>query len=114
MSGDEVNKVAAGLNPAANATLVTACFPGIVSAVETARLSPLEPLAKAYQRAVPEHPADDGLFGPRSMVWRVNRDRCFPLAGMRSLMVQALHPLAMAGAAQHSHWRPDPLGRPAP
>jgi uncharacterized protein (DUF2236 family) len=79
--------------------------------METARLSPLEPLARAYQRAVPEHPRDDGLFGPRSIVWRVNRDRCFPLAGMRSLMVQALHPLAMAGVAQHSSWRQDPFGR---
>ncbi|OLC49030.1 MAG: hypothetical protein AUH80_01965 [Chloroflexi bacterium 13_1_40CM_4_65_16] len=74
-------------------------------------MSPLEPLARAYQRAVPEHPRDDGLFGPRSMVWRVNRDRSFPLAGMRSLMVQALHPLAMAGVAQHSNWRQDPFGR---
>jgi uncharacterized protein (DUF2236 family) len=45
------------------------------------------------------------------MVWRVNRDRCFPLAGMRSLMIQALHPLAMAGVAQHSNWRQDPFGR---
>jgi uncharacterized protein (DUF2236 family) len=79
--------------------------------METARLDPLEPLAKAYVRAVPEHPADDGLFGPRSVVWRVNRDRCFPLAGMRSLMIQALHPLAMAGVAQHSTWKQDPFGR---
>ena len=79
--------------------------------MDTARLSPLEPLARAYQRSVPEHPADDGLFGPRSMVWRVNRDRSFPLAGIRSLMVQALHPLAMAGVAQHSSWRQDPFGR---
>src|SRR5438132_11788442 len=79
--------------------------------VDTARLSPLEPLAKAYQRAVPEDPVDDGLFGPRSLVWRVNRDRCFPLAAIRSLMVQALHPLAMAGVAQHSTWRQDPFGR---
>jgi len=62
-------------------------------------------------RAVPDDPADGGLFGPRSMVWRVNRDRSFPLAGMRSLMVQALHPLAMAGVAQHSAWRRDPFGR---
>src|SRR5436305_331743 len=30
---------------------------------------------------------------------------------MRSLMVQALHPLAMAGVAQHSNWRQDPFGR---
>lgn len=79
--------------------------------METARLDPLGPLAKAYVRAVPEHPADDGLFGPRSVVWRVNRDRCFPLAGMRSLMIQALHPLAMAGVAQHSTWKQDPFGR---
>jgi uncharacterized protein (DUF2236 family) len=79
--------------------------------MDTARLSPLEPLARAYERAVPEHPADDGLFGPRSVVWRVNRDRSFPLAGMRSLMMQALHPLAMAGVAQHSTWKQDPFGR---
>jgi uncharacterized protein (DUF2236 family) len=79
--------------------------------VDTARLSPLEPLAKAYERAVLENPKDDGLFGPRSVVWRVNRDRCFPLAGMRSLMIQALHPLAMAGVDQHSTWRRDPFGR---
>ncbi len=79
--------------------------------MDTARLSPLESLARAYARAVPEKPADDGLFGPRSIVWRVNRDRCFPLAGMRSLMVQALHPLAMAGVAQHSTWKQDPFGR---
>ena len=87
------------------------CNPGIVSPVDTARVSPLDALAKAYERAVPAHPADDGLFGPRSIVWRVNRDRSFPLAGMRSLMVQALHPLAMAGVAQHSNWRQDPFGR---
>jgi uncharacterized protein (DUF2236 family) len=79
--------------------------------METARLDPLEPLAKAYVRAVPEDPADDGLFGPRSAVWRLNRDRGFPLAGMRSLMLQALHPLAMAGVAQHSTWKQDPFGR---
>jgi uncharacterized protein (DUF2236 family) len=79
--------------------------------VDTARVSPLEPLARAYVRAVPEHPADDGLFGPQSVVWRVHRDRSFPLAGMRSLMLQALHPLAMAGVAQHSTWRQDPFGR---
>jgi len=76
-----------------------------------ARLQIMAPLARAYARSVPEHPADAGLFGPRSLVWRVNRDRSFPLAGMRSLMVQALHPLAMAGVADHSDWRRDPFGR---
>jgi len=71
----------------------------------------LEPLARALTRSVAERPADDGLFGPRSVVWRVHRDRSFALAGLRSLMVQALHPLAMAGVAQHSNWQQDPMGR---
>jgi uncharacterized protein (DUF2236 family) len=41
----------------------------------------------------------------------VHRDRSFLIAGIRALMVQALHPLAMAGVAQHSDWRRDPFGR---
>jgi uncharacterized protein (DUF2236 family) len=84
----------------------------VAVAMDTARRSdPFEGLARAYVRAVPQHPADDGLFGPRSVVWRVNRDRSFPLSAMRSLMMQALHPLAMAGVAQHSTWKQDPFGR---
>ena len=34
-----------------------------------------------------------------------------PVAGLRALMLQALHPLAMAGVDQHSNWRADPVGR---
>jgi uncharacterized protein (DUF2236 family) len=71
----------------------------------------MTPLAGAYARSVPERPADAGLFGPDSLAWRVHRDRSFPLAAIRSLMVQALHPLAMAGVAQHSDWKRDPFGR---
>lgn len=75
------------------------------------RLEMMAPLAGAYAHSVPERPADAGLFGPRSLVWRVHRDRSFPLAGVRSLMVQALHPLAMAGVVQHSDWKRDPFVR---
>lgn len=71
----------------------------------------LGPLAENLARSVPEHPADDGLFGPRSLAWRVHRDRSFPVAGVRSLLMQALHPLAMAGVAHHSRWRDDPATR---
>jgi uncharacterized protein (DUF2236 family) len=74
-------------------------------------LTPLQPLARALRAAVPERPADDGLFGPGSVVWRLHRDRSFPVASIRSLMLQALHPLAMAGVAEHSDWRRDPFGR---
>jgi uncharacterized protein (DUF2236 family) len=71
----------------------------------------MDPLARAFGRSVPVEPKDGGLFGPNSLVWRVHRDRSFPLAAIRSLMIQALHPLAMAGVAQHSSWRQDPYGR---
>jgi uncharacterized protein (DUF2236 family) len=60
---------------------------------------------------VPEHPADDGFFGPGSVTWRLSTDLSSPIAGLRALTVQALHPLAMAGVDQHSDWRSDPVGR---
>ena len=60
---------------------------------------------------MPETPADEGLFGPGSVTWRVNTDPGWPIMSLRALMVQALHPLAMAGVDQHSDWRQDPVGR---
>jgi uncharacterized protein (DUF2236 family) len=67
--------------------------------------------AAAFVSSVPEVPADDGYFGPASVTWRLNGDLSAPVAGLRSLLVQALHPLAMAGVDQHSDWRADPAGR---
>jgi uncharacterized protein (DUF2236 family) len=67
--------------------------------------------AAAFIAGVPEHPADDGFFGPASVTWRVRGDLSAPVAGLRALLVQALHPLAMAGVDQHSNWRADPVGR---
>ncbi len=61
--------------------------------------------------AIPENPADEGLFGPGSVSWRVGTDLGSSVGGLRALMVQALHPLAMAGVDQHSGWRQDPVGR---
>ena len=71
----------------------------------------VERAAAAFAASVPEHPADDGYFGAASVTWRLNGDLSAPLAGLRSLLVQALHPLAMAGVDQHSDWRADPAGR---
>ena len=45
------------------------------------------------------------------MAWRVSADLSSPVAGLRALHLQALHPLAMAGVDQHSDWRQDPVGR---
>ena len=71
----------------------------------------VERSAAAYASSVPEHPADDGFFGPGSVTWRLTTDLSSPIAGLRALTVQALHPLAMAGVDQHSDWRSDPVGR---
>jgi uncharacterized protein (DUF2236 family) len=60
---------------------------------------------------VPEGAGDDGFFGPASVTWRMSADLASPVAGLRSLLMQALHPLAMAGVDQHSGWRRDPAGR---
>ena len=54
---------------------------------------------------------DLGLYGPDSVVWRVHGDSSMLIGGLRSLMLQTLHPLAMAGVAEHSDYKNDPWGR---
>jgi uncharacterized protein (DUF2236 family) len=71
----------------------------------------IERSAAVYVSGVPQDAADDGFFGPGSVAWRVSADLASPVAGLRSLLMQALHPLAMAGVDQHSGWRRDPVGR---
>ncbi len=60
-----------------------------------------------------ENPAGDpGLFGPDSLCWRVHGD--FPsmlCGGISALMLQMMHPLALAGVWDHSTFRDDMLGR---
>ncbi|MGH7358571.1 MAG: oxygenase MpaB family protein, partial [Candidatus Rokuibacteriota bacterium] len=56
-------------------------------------------------------PPDPGLFGPGSVTWRVHADLSMFVGGLRALLVQTLHPRAMAAVAEHSSYREDPLGR---
>ena len=59
-----------------------------------------------------ESPAGDpGLFGPDSVAWRVGADAAMLIGGVRALLMQTVHPLAMAGIAEHSDYRTDPWGR---
>jgi uncharacterized protein (DUF2236 family) len=67
--------------------------------------------AAAFAACIPSDPADDGFFGPASVTWRVHSDLSAPVSGLRALLLQALHPLAMAGVDQHSAWRADPGDR---
>ena len=54
---------------------------------------------------------DAGFFPEGSAVWEVHRDISTLVAGPRALLVQALHPGAMAGVHDHSRYREDPFGR---
>ena len=53
-------------------------------------------VAAAFVAGVPVQPEDDGFFEPCSLTWRLTGDVSGLVAGMRSLLMQALHPLAMA------------------
>lgn len=49
---------------------------------------------------------DPGLFGPQSVVWKVHADfSAMMVGGLSSLMIQALHPRALAAVWDHSNFR---------
>lgn len=55
---------------------------------------------------------DDGLFGPNSAVWAVHGDfTTMMIGGVSSLLLQMLHPAALAGVWDHSNFRQDMHGR---
>jgi uncharacterized protein (DUF2236 family) len=55
---------------------------------------------------------DQAFFAPGSIVRTVHSDLpAMLIGGLAALFLQMLHPLAMAGVAQHSNYRKDPLGR---
>ena len=52
-----------------------------------------------------------GWFGPQSAAWKIHQDPCLLIGGIAALFCQVLHPLAMAGVAEHSSYETDPFGR---
>ena len=64
------------------------------------------------------HPVGDpGLFGPKSVTWQVHAHfASMMVGGLSSLLIQAMHPGALAGVWDHSNFRDDlkaRLGRTA-
>jgi uncharacterized protein (DUF2236 family) len=54
----------------------------------------------------------NGLFGPRSVAWRVHGDvTSMMVGGVASLLLQMLHPSVLAGVWDHSNFRADMHGR---
>ena len=54
----------------------------------------------------------DGLFGPKSVAWRVHGDvTSMMVGGVAGLLLQMLHPAVLAGVWDHSKFRDDMHGR---
>src|SRR5262245_25714262 len=52
-----------------------------------------------------------GIFGPASVIWRINRETVIFLAAGRAVLLQLAHPWVAAAIAQHSRTLADPVGR---
>jgi uncharacterized protein (DUF2236 family) len=66
--------------------------------------------------AVSDRPAtvrghDGGVLGPYPVAWTVVGHPAALVGGLRALIIQSLHPLAMAGVAEHSDYRRRSLER---
>jgi uncharacterized protein (DUF2236 family) len=53
----------------------------------------------------------EGVFGPRSMTWHVDREAAIFLGAGRALLLQLAHPWVAAAIGQHSDAFADPVGR---
>ena len=95
----------------ASGTAVGVASPLLVGPLRAA-LAPLgtDPAELAAPATDDDH-GDPGWFGPDSVAWRVHADHSLLVAGIAAFTLQALHPLAMAGVAEHSAFSDDFLGR---
>lgn len=53
----------------------------------------------------------EGVFGPRSLTWRVDRESALFLGAGRALLLQLAHPWVATAISQHSTTLADPIGR---
>jgi uncharacterized protein (DUF2236 family) len=53
----------------------------------------------------------EGVFGPASLTWRIDREAAVFLGAGRALLLQLAHPWVAAAIAEHSRTFADPIGR---
>ncbi|HUQ56632.1 oxygenase MpaB family protein [Lentzea sp.] len=68
------------------------------------------PDREKHARRIHETPGER-LFADDRPIRHVHADHAMFIGGLRALLLQSLHPLAMAAVAQHSDYRTDPWGR---
>lgn len=80
--------------------------------IRTALAARLRDLVGSGQMDLSRPPGDPGLFAPGSPAWRVHGDfSAMMIGGISALLLQMLHPLALAGVWDHSRFRDDRIGR---
>ncbi|HYP45513.1 MAG TPA: oxygenase MpaB family protein, partial [Propionibacteriaceae bacterium] len=57
------------------------------------------------------HTPGERWFSPQDAIWRVHADTSMFIGGIRALLLQSMHPVAMLGVSEHSGFRSDPWGR---
>jgi uncharacterized protein (DUF2236 family) len=55
--------------------------------------------------------ATEGVFGPRSLTWQIDRESAIFFGAGRALLLQLAHPWVAAAIEQHSDTFADPVGR---
>ena len=68
----------------------------------------LETLLAGLSRSAEPH---EGLFGPRSISWKINRESALFLAAGRAALLQLAHPWVAAAITEHSRTLNDPAAR---
>src|SRR4051794_12705014 len=63
------------------------------------------------RESVDARAGDAGLFGPESVTWRLHAEPLMGVACLRALLLQALHPVAVAAFEEHATYRHDVWGR---
>src|SRR6516165_12334724 len=53
----------------------------------------------------------EGVFGPSSMMWHIDKEAAIFLGAGRALLLQLAHPLIATAIAEHSRTLTDPIGR---
>jgi uncharacterized protein (DUF2236 family) len=53
----------------------------------------------------------EGIFGPASISWKINRESALFLAAGRAVLLQLAHPWVATAIAEHSRTLHDPIGR---
>src|SRR5688500_8820176 len=55
--------------------------------------------------------SEEGVFGPGSAIWQVDREALVFLGAGRALLMQLAHPWVATAIAEHSTTLADPIGR---